>query len=336
MIMWLGASLAVAAGPWAETFDAERRRVLPAGDRTVMAIGTEVVPAAASLCRQIDEEGSRCTVKLLPRRARKDTDAWVASLAPEGFTWVVRPLIGEPRVMVAVFDDRREMIDWYVAHRYLRAVPGVETKRLERQVETLEAEVTRLKQAPPPGPETDAEAHRRLAEAVAAVQRLEPEVAREHLTWIEANAPTSPAGRAAAPVAREVSVIGANQASWVVREWVQGPPAEVHADRLVVFWEPWCEHSRALLPAVAEQAPAWSAAGVSLVTVAALSEGVTRAEVEQQVAELGLTVPVALGAGGMAQHYQVESVPAAVLIRDGVVVWRGHLAHVTAELRAAL
>ncbi len=63
-----------------------------------------------------------------------------------------------------------------------------------------------------------------------------------------------------------------------------------------------------------------------------LLEGATVDSVWDFIDEHGITYPIAEGSGALADHFNVKGIPAAAMVRDGQVVWRGHPARLTEEL----
>ena len=47
-------------------------------------------------------------------------------------------------------------------------------------------------------------------------------------------------------------------------------------------------------------------------------------EVDAFLKENKVTYPVAKENGKVAQHFAVSGIPAAALVKDGTIVWRGH------------
>ena len=64
---------------------------------------------------------------------------------------------------------------------------------------------------------------------------------------------------------------------------------------------------------------------------------VTRSSTDESVAEFikdsGISYPVGKEKGGnLSSHYNVSGVPAAAIVKDGKIVWRGHPARIDDSL----
>ena len=103
---------------------------------------------------------------------------------------------------------------------------------------------------------------------------------------------------------------------------------------LLVFWATWCPHCRKAMPNIETGIyQKYRDAGLQVVAVTKNSRGQTTDKVKEYLAENGYTVPVAIDDGGTSRAYGVSGIPAAALVdKDGKVVFRNHPAQVTDEL----
>lgn len=327
---WL-VGAALAQGAWSDSFRAERARRLPLeGNRSVLAVGNPSIQAAASLCREINDLQAPCSVKVLPRRARRDSDQWLASIAPEGVVYVVRSVPRSANVTVTVFTSSTEGADdFYVASPWARARLDSETDALQAEVVGLRERVTKMERAPPVTTELEAAALAELDRAVSHLNTLDLPGAVASLEWLEKEAPGTAAQRGSATIQRAVAQLGRADRTWVPARWALGKaPARLLGTVLWVFWEPWCEHSQVEIERLEALAPRWAAAGVPMLGAAGLAARTDVEEIGIVARERGWTQPVALGAGEVALHYGIEATPSAVLLHRGMVVWHGPAAHV--------
>jgi outer membrane protein assembly factor BamD (BamD/ComL family)/peroxiredoxin len=103
---------------------------------------------------------------------------------------------------------------------------------------------------------------------------------------------------------------------------------------LLVFWATWCPHCKKAMPAI--DADLWGKykdQGLQVVAVTKNSKGQTTEKVRSYLDENGYTVPVAIDGGSTSRSYGVSGIPAAALVdKEGKVVFRNHPAQVTGEL----
>ena len=63
------------------------------------------------------------------------------------------------------------------------------------------------------------------------------------------------------------------------------------------------------------------------------TRGVTDEQVTSFIGENKVTYPIAKEQGdSLSQHYGVRGIPAAAVVKDGKVVWRGHPARLTDQM----
>lgn len=106
-------------------------------------------------------------------------------------------------------------------------------------------------------------------------------------------------------------------------EWLQGEAAAGGA-QLVVFFEPWCPHCRNEMPELESVRQRWQDKGLDVVALTRLSRDSTREQVMELVSGAGARFPVGHEDGRVAKAAQVSGIPAAALVQEGRVVWRGH------------
>ena len=157
---------------------------------------------------------------------------------------------------------------------------------------------------------------------------------------------TGPGGRnsaalvAALPasVMAELALVGTTAKAIDAEKWLQGRAALTDQGMtLLVFWEVWCPHSQRELPRLKPLADRWRSQGVQVIGVTKLSRGKTEEDVLAFLREQNITFPVFKERGSlMSDAYAVSAIPAAAIVRDGKVVWRGHPKYLTDELITTL
>jgi len=221
---------------------------------------------------------------------------------------------------------------------------------LTRRVEALER---RLGQQAPasaaaPAPAAAASAKAPAAdggreEALALYKRVDELVAagkveqanQELAAWETARAGT-PSASWTRSLGRELAVVGkAAPSDWFIDHWYQGQ-SDVKLDgrkaTLVVFWEAWCPHCRDEVPKIAQLWERYKGKGLQVLGVTRITQTATEESVKAFLAESKVAYPMAKETGDLATYFDVKGIPAAALVKDGKVVWRGHPIRLTDQL----
>ena len=214
-----------------------------------------------------------------------------------------------------------------------------QVESLQSQVDTLEARVAALeaqlaKTAPDKPTATDELAADRLytaAQEQAAAGDVE--AARQSLAQLKASYPTTRAAKRTHRLDVELSVVGKRlDDNWPrqIEQWVQGERrTDLQSGTVVLlYWETWCPHCRREIPKWQKTWETMKQDGLKVVGLTRLTRTSTRQLVEEFVQEHNIAFPVAKETGALADFAQVSGIPAAVVLDDGVVVWRGHPARI--------
>ena len=139
-----------------------------------------------------------------------------------------------------------------------------------------------------------------------------------------------------------LATVGKPAPELVIDHWLTGETT-LQALRgqpvLLVFWNEWCPHCRRALPDVQAQAARFADRGYQVITVTKHTKGQTDHEVMDflQRQELALRCAVEPEGYVSTQDYGISGVPGAALVdREGVVIWRNHPARLTDELLGEL
>jgi thiol-disulfide isomerase/thioredoxin len=237
--------------------------------------------------------------------------------------------------------------------------PGALGRRVEAQDAELEALVGRLELAEAriaaleaqastpqtrPDAATEAAASARLGEATALIEAFRQLEARPIVDDVLARFPGTRAAIAAERLASELAVVGQPAPPLDVETWF-GDTGVLDPRRvtLLVFGEAWCPHCRAEAPHLEELYQSFHPQGLDVMFFTRITKSATVGSMRAFIADNGLTFPVAKerelpdARGAMSAAYHVTGIPAAALVKDGVVVWRGHPARLTDEhVRAVL
>ncbi|MCB9696958.1 MAG: TlpA family protein disulfide reductase [Alphaproteobacteria bacterium] len=214
---------------------------------------------------------------------------------------------------------------------------------LERRVQDLEAKVAALESrgpaapvgaAPAANPEQEQAAAALLKEATLAVDQMEYDLAKEKVAVLKAEYGSTRAAKASARIEQELAIVGKPEAPLKVEKWYQGSEADAHGKAtMYVFWEVWCPHCRKEVPRLTETYDRFHGSGLSIVGVTRQTKDVTDQQVTDFIRDNKVNYPIAKDASsGLSDYYGVRGIPAAAVVKDGVVVWRGHPAKVSDEM----
>jgi len=220
---------------------------------------------------------------------------------------------------------------------------------LTRRVDTLEKKLAAStaaaarRNAPAAKPAANSAAGRE--EALALYDKIDGLVAtgnvdqaqRELTAFEEKYAGTQAAGYTAS-LKRELAVVGKDApADWSIEKWFQGE-SDVKLDgrqpTLIVFWESWCPHCRHEVPKLEQVYESYKDKGLQVIGVTRLTRDATEESVSSFIAEQSVKYPIAKESGALAEYFNVKGIPAAAVVRNGKIVWRGHPVRLTDELLA--
>lgn len=125
---------------------------------------------------------------------------------------------------------------------------------------------------------------------------------------------------------RELDVIGTDVKNPTIDAMYVGAEGDINfaeGTTLVVFWEVWCPHCRREVPNMKEVAKKYEGkmdvVGLTRITKSATEDGVKEFIKEQEV-----NYTMAKENGEAASAFAVSGIPAAAVVKDGKIVWRGH------------
>lgn len=120
-------------------------------------------------------------------------------------------------------------------------------------------------------------------------------------------------------------VVGKDAGDPTVTKVLQGKvPGLGEGTTLVFFFEPWCPHCQKELPALQARLDGLSARGIEVLGLTRLTRGATDKDVRKLIKQDDLSYPIAVETGETAARFGVDGVPAAAVVQDGTIVWRGH------------
>ncbi|MCB9742082.1 MAG: TlpA family protein disulfide reductase [Alphaproteobacteria bacterium] len=200
--------------------------------------------------------------------------------------------------------------------------------------DALAARVATLERAADvPTPMSEEEAMALYQQLDAATQAMDWDKARALLDKAKAEAGHTRVASRFARVAEEIAVIGKPAPALEVERWYQGQ-TDLNQGKatLVVFWEEWCPHCRREVPALEATYEQLSGEGLNVVALTRITRSSTEEKVQTFIRDSGLTYPVArLGDDKMNEAFGVSGIPAAAVVVDGEIAWRGHPGRLDAE-----
>ena len=208
---------------------------------------------------------------------------------------------------------------------------------LEARVKALEDKATAAPAAKgaaaTPSPEDEA-AKKLMEEASAAMAANDYATAKTKLQEVVDKYGSSRIAAAAKKQLPEVSLVGADAKPIEVEKWYQGKASLTDSKAtLLVFWESWCPHCKREMPKMPALQEKWGGKGLKVVALTKVTKSATDESVTSFLKENNINLPVAKEKeGSMSEAYAVSGIPAAALVMNGKVVWRGHPARLTDDM----
>ena len=221
-----------------------------------------------------------------------------------------------------------------------------QVKELNEKVETMEKKLAELEKAPAAKPaaagaataDTEAEtaAQALLKEMQTAMGSNDITAAKAKYAEIEKKYSSTRTFRRASKMGKELEVFGkAAPASLTVDEWFIGDSSAVNLSKgvsLLVFWEVWCPHCKREVPNIQKTFDTYGPKGLQVVGLTKLTRNKKKEEAMAFLKEKNVSYPIAKEDGKLSSHFNVSGIPAAAVVKDGTIVWRGHPARLTDKM----
>jgi len=98
---------------------------------------------------------------------------------------------------------------------------------------------------------------------------------------------------------------------------------------IVVFWEAWCPHCQRELPKLSDTLERFRDKGLKVVGFTRITKSASEIIVRDFLQAGAISYPIAKENGDLADLFRVTGIPAAAVVKEGIVVWRGHPARLT-------
>ena len=211
---------------------------------------------------------------------------------------------------------------------------------LETQVKDLSAKVEEVKtRGPGPGgpgaapdvnPEREQAASELFRLANEASEAGNYDVAKAKLGELAAQYGDTRASKRAGRLAAELAVVGIDAGEITTEKWYT-KQASMNDGKatFIVFWESWCPHCQEEVPKLEATYNKYNGKGLNVVALTKVTRTSTDDKDNEFIATNKLPFPVGKESGDMSSRFGVQGIPAAAVVKDGKVVWRGHPARVT-------
>lgn len=149
--------------------------------------------------------------------------------------------------------------------------------------------------------------------------------------------PKKKIARRARNMVRELALIGKPAPVLQVEDWASGEATSLEALRgkvvLVNFWQTWCPHCREELPHLSEMYRTYRGQGLEIIGATKNDKRQDEEKLREFLEENPLPFPIARVNPRSSRDYAVTGIPAAALVdRQGIVVWRDHPGQLTPEM----
>lgn len=220
---------------------------------------------------------------------------------------------------------------------------------LEQRIVTMERNLTtqlkaisqQLAKSGAASPAAEAEAQTALAAVNKLIADGDSTKAKADMTAFMQKYGNTQAAKSARRTYQELQVVGkAIPADWGIEKWFQGE-SDINLDgmdtTLVVFWETWCPHCQREVPKLQALYDSLRGDGLQIVGLTKINKSSTEEKVADFIKQRNVSYPIAKENGSASQHFGVSGIPAAAVVKDGKVIWRGHPSRLSeAQLKAWL
>jgi thiol-disulfide isomerase/thioredoxin len=156
--------------------------------------------------------------------------------------------------------------------------------------------------------------------------------AKVKLTEMNAKYGATRTAQRGARLLKELSLVGSPALAINTSKMYQGSSPDVASGvSLLVFWEKWCPHCRKEMPALEETYQKYKGK-MSFVGLTKQSKNTSDEDIQSFIDENKITYPIGKEDGSASNAYAVSGIPAAALVKDGTVVWRGHPGKLSDEM----
>ena len=205
---------------------------------------------------------------------------------------------------------------------------------LEKRLAAMEGRLRQLSQGAQGANPLEGEAQKAFGAINQTVASGDLFKAKDEMQQFMAKYGATNTARKATRLRGELAVIGkGTPTDWGIDKWFQGESdVNLSGDKttVLVFWETWCPHCQREVPKLDALYTSLKGDGLQLVGLTKLTKSATEDKVREFIKQRGVSYPVAKENGSASRHFGVSGIPAAAVVKDGKVIWRGHPARLTA------
>jgi thiol-disulfide isomerase/thioredoxin/outer membrane murein-binding lipoprotein Lpp len=217
-------------------------------------------------------------------------------------------------------------------------------QQLEDKLTALEGEIAKLEKKGPASKPTagddaasDADenaAREMFTEVNALMKEGKMDEAKAKIAAMEKKYSSTKTWRRARKVSAELEVIGKDSGDIEVEKWLQGDAVDFSSSKptMVVFWEIWCPHCKREVPQLQATYDEYKGKGLQMVGLTKMTRSATEEKVQEFIKEKNVSYPMAKESGNMSKKFNVSGIPAAAVVKEGKIVWRGHPARLSKEM----
>ena len=218
-----------------------------------------------------------------------------------------------------------------------------EVDELTVRLDALEKKVTELEARPAAGggnavkldPEAEKKATELLKSSDEAMKAGNIAKAKADIDEIFKSYGSTQVAKKALRTKQELEVVGKKVANpKPMEKWYTGTEKAIHFDQgttLVVFWEVWCPHCQREVPKLQEMSEKYKGK-MEIVGLTRITKSATEEKVVAFLDENKVTYPTAKEDGSVAEQFNVSGIPAAAVVKNGEIVWRGHPASLSEDM----
>ena len=210
---------------------------------------------------------------------------------------------------------------------------GAMTKKLDEKFAGMEKTIA---SAATSGEERERQASVMLAEVNKAIKAGNYDKAKTQMADLQKKYASTNTAKRAARLQRELAIIGKEMPDDLgIEMWFQGESdfdTTGSDTTLLVFWETWCPHCAREVPKLQSMWDKYKDQGLQLVGLTKLTRSSTQEGVSKFIEDKNLSYPIAKEDGQATSYFGVSGIPAAAVVKNGKVVWRGHPANISDKM----
>ena len=152
--------------------------------------------------------------------------------------------------------------------------------------------------------------------------------AKDKMDAFQAKYAGTQAANQATRIGPELAVVGKTAPQSInVEKWFvgEGTPLDLNeGTSLLVFFEEWCPHCKREMPKLQETYDKFKDDGLRVIGLTKVTKSATDEKVTTFCTSNNLAFPVIKENGDMSRYFNVSGIPAAAVVQNGQIVWRGH------------